>query len=43
MPIAIGYLVQGGSFAPALVFVGGLALLGIASYVLLVGEVERVA
>jgi len=43
VPIAIGYLVRGGSFAPALMFVGGLALVGIASYVLLVGTVERVA
>lgn len=42
-PLIIGYLVQGGSFAPALAYVSGLALLGALSYILLVGEVKRVS
>jgi ACS family D-galactonate transporter-like MFS transporter len=35
VPVAVGYLVRGGDFAPALVFVGALALVGIACYVFL--------
>ncbi|MEO7414983.1 MAG: MFS transporter [Opitutaceae bacterium] len=42
VPLAVGYLVQGGDFAPALIFVGALALVGVASYVFLVGEVVRI-
>lgn len=42
VPTVIGYLIRGGSFAPALAFVGALALIGIASYLFLVGKVERV-
>lgn len=42
-PLIIGFLVQDGSFAPALVYVSSLALLGALSYILLVGEVKRVA
>lgn len=42
VPLAIGYLVKGGNFAPALVFIGLLALLGAASYIFLVGKVERI-
>ncbi len=42
-PIAIGYIVQGtGSFAGALVFVGAHAVMAIACYVLVVGEIKRV-
>lgn len=41
-PLIIGFLVQGGSFAPAIAYVASLALLGALSYILLVGEVRRV-
>ncbi|MFM0287720.1 MFS transporter [Paraburkholderia megapolitana] len=42
-PIVIGYLVQGtGSFAAALVFVGANALVAIACYLFVVGEIKRV-
>jgi MFS transporter, ACS family, D-galactonate transporter len=41
-PLIIGFLVQDGSFAPALVYVSSLALLGALSYILLVGEVTRI-
>ncbi|MDA1476798.1 MFS transporter [Bacillus changyiensis] len=43
VPIVIGLLVNGGSFAPALVFIGFLALTGALSYIFLVGKVERIA
>ena len=43
VPIVIGYLVRGGNFEPALVFVGGLGLLGALSYIFLVGKIHRVA
>jgi ACS family D-galactonate transporter-like MFS transporter len=42
VPIAIGYLVQGDSFTPALTMVVLLALMGALSYIFLVGKVERV-
>ena len=42
-PLIIGFLVQDGSFAPALAYVSGLALLGALSYILLVGEVKRIS
>ncbi len=42
VPIAIGYLVQGGDFKPALVFIGALGLIGACSYIFLVGKIERV-
>ena len=41
-PLIIGFLVQGGSFAPAIAYVATLAFLGALSYILLVGKVERV-
>lgn len=41
-PIVIGYLVSKDSFAPAIVYVSSLALLGALSYILLVGKVERI-
>ena len=41
VPTAIGYLVQDGDFAPALVFVSCLTLIGAASYIFLVGKVTR--
>ncbi len=42
VPVVIGFLVRSGSFEPALLFVGSLAVLGIFCYVFLVGKVERV-
>ncbi|MCH1990063.1 MFS transporter [Achromobacter xylosoxidans] len=41
-PIVIGFLVSKDSFAPAIVYVSSLALLGALSYILLVGRVERI-
>jgi ACS family D-galactonate transporter-like MFS transporter len=41
VPIAIGYLVQGGDFRPALVFIGALGFIGAMSYIFLVGKIER--
>jgi len=40
VPIVIGFLVEGGNFKPALVFVGGLGILGACSYIFLVGKIE---
>ncbi len=42
-PLVIGYLVSGGSFAPAIVFVGIIGVAGALSYLFLVGKVERIA
>ncbi|WP_222937121.1 MFS transporter [Cytophaga sp. FL35] len=42
VPIAIGYLVDDGDFAPALFFIGLLALIGFFSYTFIVGKVKRV-
>ncbi|RAS83724.1 MFS transporter [Priestia endophytica] len=42
VPIVIGFLAQDGSFAPALVFIAIVALLGALSYIFLVGKVERI-
>jgi ACS family D-galactonate transporter-like MFS transporter len=42
VPAAIGFLVRGTDFTPALSFVGGLALCGALSYILLVGKIERI-
>lgn len=42
IPTAIGYLANDGNFAPALFFIGALALLGFFSYIFLVGKVERI-
>lgn len=42
VPITIGYLVKGGDFSPALVFVGCMALMGAFCYIFLVGKIERI-
>lgn len=42
VPIVIGLLASGGHFAPALVFVAVLGLLGACAYIFLVGNVERI-
>lgn len=42
VPIAIGFLARDGNFAPALIFIAILGLLGAFSYIFLVGKVERI-
>jgi ACS family D-galactonate transporter-like MFS transporter len=42
VPVAIGYLVKGGDFSPALVFISCMTLMGALSYIFLVGKIERV-
>ncbi len=42
VPVVIGILASGGSFAPALLFIAILGLLGACSYTFLVGSVERI-
>jgi ACS family D-galactonate transporter-like MFS transporter len=42
VPLVIGFLVRGGDFAPALFFVGILALLGVGCYVFLVRSIGPV-
>jgi ACS family D-galactonate transporter-like MFS transporter len=41
-PTVIGYLSRDGDFAPALLFISGMALLGVACYGVLVGKIERI-
>lgn len=41
-PLVIGYLAQGGNFAPGLTYIASVALLGAFAYVLMIGKVERV-
>lgn len=43
IPLVIGFLVKGGSFAPAIIFIAVIALCGALSYIFLVGKVERIA
>lgn len=40
VPIVIGFLVKGGDFKPALIFIGALGLIGACSYIFLVGKIE---
>ena len=42
VPIGIGYLIQGGSFKPALFFIGTIEFIGACSYIFLVGKIERI-
>lgn len=42
IPVAIGYLASDNDFAPALVFIGTLGILGALCYIFLVGKVERI-
>jgi ACS family D-galactonate transporter-like MFS transporter len=41
VPIVIGFLVVGGHFEPALVFIGGIGIAGACSYIFLVGKIEQ--
>ncbi|MDO6410038.1 MAG: MFS transporter [Pantoea sp.] len=43
VPIAIGALIDGDNFAPALAFIAMLAAIGIASYVFIVGKIDHVS
>ncbi|MBD2797125.1 MFS transporter [Xenorhabdus sp. 18] len=42
VPLVVGYLAQSYGFAPALVYISVVALIGALSYIFLVGEVKRV-
>ena len=42
VPVVVGYLVTGGDFRPALVFIAALALVGAFSFLFLVGRIERI-
>ena len=42
VPIVIGFLVRGGSFAPAIAFIGAMSLLSVISYLFVMGPVEQV-
>ncbi|WP_394515728.1 MFS transporter [Pantoea sp. SGAir0430] len=42
VPLVVGYLAQDYRFAPALVYISVVALIGALSYILLVGDVQRV-
>ena len=42
VPITIGYLVKGGDFSPALLFISCMTLMGALSYIFLVGKIERI-
>jgi ACS family D-galactonate transporter-like MFS transporter len=41
-PMVIGYLAAGGNFAPGLAYIAVVALLGVCSYVFLIGKLESV-
>jgi MFS transporter, ACS family, D-galactonate transporter len=43
VPLTIGFLVTGDDFSPALVFVGGMAILSIFSWTIIMGKIERIA
>ena len=43
VPTTIGYLIKGGDFSPALIFISCLTLMGALSYIFLVGKIERVS
>lgn len=42
IPVAIGFLVKDGNFAPALYFIGGISLVGFLSFLIVVGKVDRI-
>jgi MFS transporter, ACS family, D-galactonate transporter len=42
VPLVIGLLVRGDDFSPALIFVGGMALLSVVSWTLIIGRIERI-
>lgn len=42
IPFIIGWLVRDGDFKPALVLISAIAVIGVCSYIFLVGKIERV-
>lgn len=42
VPVAVGYLARNGDFRPALVMISALAVIGMLSYLFLVGKVEQI-
>ncbi|SQJ03132.1 D-galactonate transporter [Serratia rubidaea] len=42
VPLVVGYLAQDYGFAPSLIYISAVALIGALSYLLLVGDVKRV-
>jgi MFS transporter, ACS family, glucarate transporter len=42
VPLVIGFLVKGDDFSPALIFVGGMALLSVLSWTVVIGRIERI-
>ncbi len=42
IPVAIGYFVDGGDFAPALILITGLCILGFLSILLVMGKIKRI-
>jgi ACS family D-galactonate transporter-like MFS transporter len=43
VPLAIGFLIRGDSFALPLLFISAMGAIGICSYVFLVGKIERIS
>ena len=41
-PLVIGYLAQGGNFAPGLTYIAVVAVMGALAYIFVIGEVKRV-
>jgi ACS family D-galactonate transporter-like MFS transporter len=42
VPLVIGLLIRGGSFAPAILFIGAMSLLSLVSYLFVIGRVEKI-
>jgi ACS family D-galactonate transporter-like MFS transporter len=40
--LIIGYLAQGGNFAPGLTYIAIVAVIGALAYILMIGKLERV-
>ena len=41
-PLVIGYLAQGGNFAPGLTYIATVSVMGARAYILMIGKLERV-
>lgn len=41
-PLVIGYLAEGGNFAPGLTYIAVVAMIGALAYILMIGKLERV-
>ena len=42
VPLVIGLLVGGGDFAPAILFIGAMSLLGLISYLFMISRAEPI-